>query len=36
MSEHDTTPPSPQWYCVDPADKPATDKRAIALPMFFH
>jgi hypothetical protein len=35
MSEHDATPPSPQWYSVDPVDKPAADKRAIALPMFF-
>jgi len=35
MSEHDTTPPAPQWYSVDPADKPAAEKRAIALPMFF-
>jgi hypothetical protein len=35
MSEHDATPPAPQWYSVDPADKPAADKRAIALPMFF-
>jgi len=35
MSDHDTTPPAPQWYSVDPADKPAPDKGAIALPMFF-
>ncbi|MGH8199814.1 MAG: VOC family protein, partial [Steroidobacteraceae bacterium] len=35
MSERDTTPPPPQWYSVDPADKPAVGKRAIALPMFF-
>ncbi len=35
MSERDKTPPAPQWYSVDPADKPAADKRAIALPMFF-
>jgi len=35
MSEGDTTPPAPQWYSVDPADKPAAGKRAIALPMFF-
>jgi len=34
MSEGETTPPPPMWYSVEPADKPAADKKRIAIPIF--
>ena len=35
MKEGETTPPPPMWYSVSPADKPAADKKAMTLPIFW-
>jgi catechol 2,3-dioxygenase-like lactoylglutathione lyase family enzyme len=35
MKEGETTLPPPMWYLVDPADKPAADKKGITIPIFW-
>jgi hypothetical protein len=35
MTSGQTKPPPPQWYTVAPADKPASGKSTIVLPIFF-
>jgi catechol 2,3-dioxygenase-like lactoylglutathione lyase family enzyme len=34
MKEGETTPPPPMWYTVGTADKPASGKKAVTLPVF--
>jgi catechol 2,3-dioxygenase-like lactoylglutathione lyase family enzyme len=35
MTEGETKPPLPMWYSVSPADKPAAEKKAITIPIFW-
>jgi hypothetical protein len=35
MKEGETTLPPPMWYLVNPADKPAADKKGITIPIFW-